>query len=94
MMINNYGSCPLNCESDFVVETASCIYLVETKMRKDLDDIEVKSKARAALHYCQNATRFTTQNGGKPWKYVLIPHDAVLLNASFDALMGRYEYQE
>jgi type III restriction enzyme len=81
-------------EPDFVVETKDCIYLVETKMRKDLGDVEVQSKARAALQYCQNATRFTKQNSGKPWKYVLIPHDAVLLNASFDALMTKYEYRE
>ncbi len=81
-------------EPDFVVESKDCIYLVETKMRKDISGIEVQSKARAALQYCQNATRYTTQNGGKPWKYVLIPHDAVLLNASFDALMLRFEYRE
>ena len=81
-------------EPDFVVESKDCIYLVKTKMRKDIGGLEVQSKARAALQYCQNATRFTTQNGGKPWKYVLIPHDAVLLNASFDALMAKYEYHE
>lgn len=81
-------------EPDFVVETANCIYLVETKKRMDLEGVDVQSKARAALYYCQNATKFTAQNGGKPWKYVLIPHDAVLLNASFDALMGRYEFRE
>lgn len=81
-------------EPDFVVESADCIYLIETKMRKDIVDVEVQSKARAAYQYCQNSTRYTSQNAGKSWKYVLIPHDAVLLNASFDALMGRYEYRE
>jgi len=30
-------------------------------------------------------------NTGKPWKYVLIPHNAVQANMSFDTLARRYE---
>lgn len=79
---------------DFVVETANTIFLVETKKKKDITTEEVQGKAKAALTYCENATEFTINNGGKPWKYVLIPHDAVMLNMSFEFLVTEYEYKE
>ena len=54
----------------------------------------MQSKAKAALLYCKNATEFTTANSGKPWKYVLLPHDSVKLNMSLDYLVKQYEYKE
>lgn len=33
--------------------------------------------AAAALQWCQHASDFTASVGGKPWKYLLIPHDEV-----------------
>lgn len=81
-----------NYEPDFVVETNDKIYLVETKKEKDIPTDEVQSKAKAALEYCKNATDYTMQNGGKPWIYVLLPHDSVKLNMSFDYLMKQYQY--
>ena len=77
---------------DFVVETDSTIYLVETKKEKDVDSSDVQEKARAAVQYCAHATEFTTRNGGKPWKYILIPHNAVKINMSVDNLVKAYEY--
>jgi type III restriction enzyme len=79
---------------DFVVETDEAIYLVETKMQKDMDSNEVKEKAKAALYYCENATRFALENGKKPWKYVLIPHEAVQFNMSFKVIAQQYEYRK
>jgi len=76
---------------DFVSETTSTIYLIETKKADDLDSAEVKEKARAALEYCKYATDFNLENGGKPWKYILIPHNAVMHNMSFDMLVRRYD---
>ena len=83
-----------NYEPDFVVETKDKIYLVETKKEKDIPTEEVQQKAKAALEYCKNATDFTVQNGGKPWIYVLLPHDSVKLNMSFDYFVKLYEYFE
>lgn len=83
-----------NYEPDFVVETSDTIYLIETKKENDISTDEVQSKAKAALLYCKNATEFTTANGGKPWKYVLLPHDSVKLNMSLDYLVKQYEYKE
>lgn len=79
-------------EPDFVVETTDTIYLIETKKEIDMESSEVQQKADAALEFCKNASEFTVPNGGKPWKYVLIPHNAVLFNMGFATLVERYEY--
>lgn len=78
---------------DFVVETNDAIYMIETKMQKDIDSDEVKEKAKGAIHYCSNVSKFTLENGKKPWKYVLIPHEAVKVNMGFNALAKQYEYE-
>lgn len=70
-------------EPDFVVETESCIYLVETKAAKDVNDADVQDKKRAAEEYCKNATEYTSENGGKPWRYILLAHDVVDRTMSF-----------
>jgi len=78
---------------DFVVETVNTIYMVETKKETDMEASDVQEKALAALTYCQHATEFTTQNGGKSWKYILIPHDAVKVNMGFEWLVKNFEYR-
>jgi type III restriction enzyme len=77
---------------DFVVETADSIFMAETKKETDISSEEVKEKAKAALEYCNHASDYTSNNGGKPWKYVLIPHDAVQANMSFGYLVERYSW--
>ena len=72
---------------DFVVETEDTIYMVETKKEGAMEDSDVQEKTQAALQYCQYATEFTTQNGGKKWKYILIPNNMVQVNMSFDYLV-------
>jgi type III restriction enzyme len=62
---------------DFVVETDSTIFMVETKARGDINTQEVQAKATAAVQWCKHASDFTAGVGGKPWKYLLIPHDEV-----------------
>ncbi|ACF44191.1 DEAD/DEAH box helicase [Pelodictyon phaeoclathratiforme] len=78
-------------EPDFIVETAYSIYMIETKAANELDSREVLEKTAAALRYCSYATGFTTANNGKPWKYLLIPHDQVATTSSFEYLAGRFE---
>ena len=75
-------------EPDFIVETADCIYMVETKAKKELTAEEVQAKKKAAEEYCKNATEYTRANGGKPWKYHLLRHDMVDKSKSFDYLMA------
>lgn len=62
---------------DFVAETDSTILMVETKARGDVSTQEVQAKATAAMQWCQHASNFTASVGGKPWKYLLVPHDEV-----------------
>ncbi|MBI4683498.1 MAG: restriction endonuclease subunit R, partial [Nitrospirae bacterium] len=76
---------------DFVVETVDSIHMVETKKEGSIEDSDVQAKSLAAVQYCKHATEFTTQNSGKPWKYVLIPHNAVQANMSFDTLVRKHE---
>lgn len=40
-------------EPDFIIETADIIYMAEVKNKHDMDDDEVKLKARVANKYCE-----------------------------------------
>ncbi|HNJ74187.1 MAG TPA: type III restriction endonuclease subunit R, partial [Pseudomonadales bacterium] len=62
---------------DFVAETDSMILMVETKARSDIETPEVQAKAAAAARWCQHASAYAASVGGKPWKYLLVPHDEV-----------------
>lgn len=77
-------------EPDFIVETADVIYMVETKAAANVSTEEVQQKKAAAEEYCRHASEFTAENGGKPWKYVLLPHDAVDRTASFEYLIATH----
>ncbi len=79
---------------DFVVETGNAIYMVETKKEGDMETADVQEKTMAALLYCKHATDFTSCNGGKPWKYLLIPHNAVMTNMSFATLAKQFEVEQ
>jgi type III restriction enzyme len=76
---------------DFVAEAKDAIYMIETKKEADIETSDVQEKTAAALSYCKNASEFTTQNGGKPWKYILIPHNAVMFNMSIATLAREFE---
>ena len=66
--------------------------MVETKKEGDIETREVQEKATAAAEYCKHASDFTTKNSGKPWQYVIIPHNAVLANMGLNTLATKYEY--
>lgn len=74
-------------QPDFIVETSNCIYMIETKDSRKLSDSDVIKKAKAATEYCTVATNFNNRYGGKPWKYVLISHEEVRLNSSFNNMV-------
>lgn len=75
-------------QPDFIVETDSSIYMIETKAANEIENVEVIAKKTAALRYCHFATEFTNQNGGKPWKYIVLPHDKVSRTSSFEYLIA------
>ena len=62
---------------DFVAETDSTIFMVETKARNDISTQEVQAKAAAAARWCKHASDHAVNVGTKPWKYLLVPHDKI-----------------
>lgn len=76
-------------EPDFIVETDDAIYMCETKAQKDVDDKDVKAKASEARRYCAIATAYNERHGGKPWHYIIIPHNLVERNYSFDYIISQ-----
>lgn len=76
---------------DFVVECKDAIYLVEVKAANQVDTGEVQDKKRAAMNYCKYATEYNLANGKKPWRYVIFPHDKIMLNVSFNSLLNTAE---
>jgi type III restriction enzyme len=73
-------------QPDFVAETNNAVYMLESKMSSQMTDPEVLAKKDAAIQWCQQASNYMQQNGGKPWTYVLIPHDAIAENMTLDGL--------
>ncbi len=80
-------------EPDFVVETATAKYLCEPKRADDINDADVQAKARAAAEWCHHASQHEAANGGKPWTYLLIPHDAIIPSASVSGLVAQFTVQ-
>ena len=61
-------------EPDFVVETKDAIYMAEPKEAREMNNEAVLEKKQAAQEYCKVVSKETS----KPWRYVLIPHDAIV----------------
>jgi len=66
-------------EPDFVVETKTGKFLCEPKRVADLTEKKVQAKAKAAKMWCERASTVS----GKPWKYLLVPHDQIAENRTF-----------
>jgi type III restriction enzyme len=77
-------------QPDFMAETADCIYMLEAKARNDLQDAEVQAKKDAAVQWCSHATIHTMSHGGKPWIYLLVPHDAISENMTLAGLANQF----
>lgn len=80
----------LEYQPDFLGETADSIYMLEAKARNELDAPEVHAKKDAAVKWCALATDYETSNGGKAWKYILIPHDVIAENMTLQALANQF----
>jgi type III restriction enzyme len=77
-------------EPDFVVETKTAKLICEPKMAKDINTPEVQDKAKAAVKWCEYATAHEKEIGGKPWAYLLIPHDAITEAKTIQGLSAAY----
>ena len=77
-------------QPDFIAETNDAIYMLEPKMRKELDDPIVLAKKDSAIRWCANASDHAATYDGKPWRYVLIPHDEIAENITLAGLVARF----
>ena len=67
---------------DFVAEIDDIVLMIETKSTQHRNEDgtwneEVTEKAKAGVKWCANASSHLKANGGKEWRYLLIPHDEV-----------------
>lgn len=84
------GSDHLEYQPDFVAENASGIYMLEPKARNEMSDPDVLAKRDSAVKWCANASDHATTYGGKLWKYVLIPHDAIADNMTIEGFASHF----
>lgn len=85
-----WGRARKQYEPDFIVETNDTIYMIETKAEKDIPTDEVQEKKIAAIKYCEYASKYTYDNDGKPWKYMIIPHSQVKVSNDLSYFINRY----
>ena len=84
------GANHLEYQPDFVAETKNAIYMLEPKASNQMENATVLAKKEAAIKWCKNASDYAAANGGKPWRYVLIPHTAIAVNMMLDGLAGQF----
>ncbi len=84
------GAEQLEYQPDFVAEAKSGIYMLEPKARNEMTDPEVLAKRDVAVTWCRHASNHAVSYGGKPWKYVLIPHDAIAENITVNGLASHF----
>jgi type III restriction enzyme len=85
-----FGSDHLEYQPDFVAETENVIYMLEPKERGEMESPEVVAKKEAAIAWCKNASDHAESYQGKPWKYLLIPHDVIADNMTLDILSRQF----
>lgn len=76
---------------DFVAENDQAIFMIETKAASNMKDPEVLAKRETGLKWCQQASDYSQKTGGKPWRYLLIPHDIIAENKTLNGLADLYE---
>jgi type III restriction enzyme len=81
-------------QPDFVAESKDCIYMLEPKSANEMHDEEVKAKRDAAIKWCALASEYSATSGGKPWRYLLIPHDVIQDNMTIAGLASHFGHPE
>jgi type III restriction enzyme len=84
------GNNHLEYQPDFVAEMDDCMVMLEPKMASQMTDKDVLAKREVAVQWCAWASEHAGTYGGKPWRYALIPHDAIAENISVGYLLKQY----
>jgi type III restriction enzyme len=79
-----------NYEPDFVVETENEYLICEPKRSDQMQDPVVVAKKRAAMTWCEHASKHAKEQNAKPWKYLLISHETIGDNISVAHLIRTY----
>ena len=89
-MFYRSGNDHLEYQPDFVAEMADRILMLEPKMATQMKDADVLAKRDVAIQWCAWASEHAQSYSGKPWQYVLIPHDAIAENMTLEFLLKQY----
>ena len=73
-----------------MAETKATIFMLEPKASREMDDPMVLAKRDAAVKWCERASDHAKTYGGKPWIYLLIPHDTVAENMTLNGLAAKF----
>ena len=84
------GADHLEYQPDFVAETGSYIYMLEPKAANQMDAADMLAKRDVAVKWCKQASEYAMTYKGKPWKYVLITHDAIAENMTLLMLAKQF----
>ena len=90
MIFYKLGAEQSEYQPDFVAEADGAIYMLEAKAKNEMTAPEVLAKRDAAVTWCAHAARHAATYGGKPWKYLLIPHDVIADNMTLAGLERDY----
>ena len=83
-----YG--PNEYTPDFVAETTTTKLLCEVKAVGKLDDAIVQAKKDAALKWCHHANNQVAKDGGKYWRYLLVPDTAINSSLTLEQAIESY----
>jgi type III restriction enzyme len=89
-IVYRQGSDHLEYQPDFVAEADGAVYMLEPKAANEMEDPVVLAKKEVAVAWCRNASDHAKEHGGKPWKYVLIPHTAIADNMTLKGLVQKF----
>jgi type III restriction enzyme len=89
-MFYRSGHDHLEYQPDFVAEMGDRIVMLEPKMATQMTEKDILAKRDVAVQWCGWASEHAQTYGGKPWRYALIPHDAIAENVSINFLLERY----
>jgi type III restriction enzyme len=89
-MFYRSGNDHLEYQPDFVAEMNDRILMLEPKMATQMEDKDVLAKKDVAVQWCAWASEHAQSYGGKPWQYVLIPHDSIAENMTLEFLLKQY----
>ncbi len=64
--------------------------MLEPKASNQMTEPEVLAKRDVAVTWCKQASDHARSYGGKPWTYLLIPHDVIAENMTLEGLAKRH----